>query len=92
MSIFKIADAQKNLPELVDRALKGEDIVISLRDAALVEIRPVVKPATTVPRPITQADIDWLDQHRVGRLSTAEDAGTYVSRMRDEDDERLSRR
>jgi len=34
---------------------------------------------------ITQEDIDWLDQHRVKGKMPTEDAGTFVSRMRDEE-------
>ena len=81
MSTHSVADAKNKLSELIDRALKGEDVVITRHGTAVVELRPVSKP----PRAITQADIDWLDQRRVGRLAPEEDAGTLVSRMRDED-------
>jgi antitoxin (DNA-binding transcriptional repressor) of toxin-antitoxin stability system len=40
------------------------------------------KPA---PKRITQEAIDWLDKHRVKGKMPREDAGTFVSRMRDED-------
>jgi hypothetical protein len=48
----------------------------------VVELKPVVqKPA----RRVTQADIDWLDAHRVGKKEPLDDAGALLSRMRDED-------
>ena len=39
-------------------------------------------------RPMTEADVEWLRQRRVG-TPAKEDAGAFVSRMRDEDNERL---
>jgi hypothetical protein len=38
---------------------------------------------------LTRADLEWLDQHRVPRRNPVEDAGSLVSRMRDEE-ERLA--
>jgi|GEM_PF-969390 len=43
-------------------------------------------------RAITEEDIQWLRQRRVGRRLAGRDAGQFVSDMRDEDDERLLRR
>jgi hypothetical protein len=37
-----------------------------------------------VPRPIAEADIEWLRARRVGRTLPKTDAGTLVSEMRDE--------
>jgi prevent-host-death family protein len=81
MSIHSVAEAKNHLPELIDRALKGEAVVITRHGHPVVELKPVPPP----PRRITQADIDWLDAHRVGVKQPQEDAGTLVSRMRDED-------
>jgi prevent-host-death family protein len=84
MSDHSIAEAQNSVPELIDRALRGEGVVITRNGTPVVELRPIPAPPPP-PRPITQDDIDWLSSHRVGRLSATEDAGTLVSRMRDED-------
>jgi hypothetical protein len=48
----------------------------------VVELKPVVQQPV---RRITQADIDWLDAHRVGLKGASEDAVTTVMRIRDED-------
>jgi hypothetical protein len=37
-----------------------------------------------VPRPIAEADIEWLRARRVGGAMPKTDAGTLVSEMRDE--------
>jgi antitoxin (DNA-binding transcriptional repressor) of toxin-antitoxin stability system len=81
MSTHSVAEAKNHLPELIDRALKGESVVITRHGHPVVELKAVPPP----PRRITQTDIDWLDAHRVGVKPPEEDAGALVSRMRDED-------
>jgi antitoxin (DNA-binding transcriptional repressor) of toxin-antitoxin stability system len=81
MSTHSVAEAKNHLPELIDRALKGEHVVITRHGHPVVELKAVPPP----PRRITQADIDWLDRHRVGLRGAGEDAVTTVIRMRDED-------
>jgi prevent-host-death family protein len=80
MSTHSVADARNRLSKLIDRALKGEAVVITRHGHPVVELKPVGKP----PRRMTQADLDWLDKHRVP--STAkEDAATLIRKMRDEE-------
>ncbi len=80
MSTHTVAEAKNQLSKLIDRALKGEGIVITRRGQPVVELKPV-RP---VPRPIAEADIEWLRARRVGRTMPETDAGTLVSEMRDE--------
>ena len=83
MTTHSVTEAKNHLPELIDRALKGESVVITRRGGQpVVELKPVVQKAV---RRITQADIDWLDAHRVGLQGAGVDAVTTVMRMRDED-------
>jgi antitoxin (DNA-binding transcriptional repressor) of toxin-antitoxin stability system len=81
MSAYSVADAQNNLSDLIDRALRGEGVTIVRDGAAVVEL----KPLTASVRPVAQADLDWLETHmlRPARPPT-EDAGELVSTMRDE--------
>lgn len=81
MSTHSVAEAKNHLPELIDRALKGEAIVITRHGHPVVELKAVPPP----PRRVTRADIDWLDAHRVGLKGDGEDAVTTLLRMRDED-------
>ncbi len=86
MSTHSIAEAKDKLSELIDRAQKGEDVVITRDGRVVAEIKPVVSPAVSIAeRRITAEDVAWLDQHRVGGKMPEEDAGTFVSRMRDEE-------
>ena len=81
MGNHSVAEAKNKLSELIDRALRGEGVVITRHGTPVAELRPI-PPA---PRRVTQADIEWLRANRVGKAS-AEDAGTFVSKMRDEEE------
>jgi prevent-host-death family protein len=87
MSQYSIAEAKDRLSSLIERALKGEDVVITKHGRPVVELRPV----SPLARPVTVADLEWLRARRVHPLPDAPptDAGTFVSQMRDEEDERL---
>jgi prevent-host-death family protein len=80
MAIYSVSGAKKRLQDLIARALNGEDVVITLHGRPVVELKRIAKP----PRPVTAEDLDWLAARRIRRLSANEDAGTLVSRMRDE--------
>lgn len=80
MGTHSVAEAKNRLPELIDRALKGEDVVITRHGKPVVELKPIPKP----PRKVTAADLDWLAARRIKLRKPAEDAGTLLSRMRDE--------
>jgi prevent-host-death family protein len=82
---YSIAEARDRLQELIDRALKGETVVITRDGLPAVELKPASKPQK--PRR-GKIDIEWLKSRRVGRKLNV-DAGTAVSRMRDEDEARF---
>lgn len=76
MSTHCVAEAIRDLPGLIDRALQGESVVISRDGQPVVELRPIPPP----PRPVTQADLEWIDAHRVGKAQAGLDAATEVRR------------
>lgn len=80
MSTYSVADAKNQLSELIDRALRGEGVVITRHGRPMVELKPVDQPA----QPLSAADLDWLQAHRVGRASASDDAGRLLERLRDE--------
>jgi len=82
MSTHSVADAKNRLPELIDRALQGEYVVITRHGRPVAELRPVPKPG----RKISPAALDWLAERRVGAKPATEDAGALLSCMRDEDE------
>lgn len=80
MSTHSVVEAKNQLSELIDRALKGEHVVITRHGRAVVELKAVAEPA----HPVSAADLDWLAERRVGRASVAENAGDLLTRLRDE--------
>ena len=85
MSRHSVVEAKNNLSDLIARAERGEEVVITRHGRPVVEIKPMPRPLRTAPRPMTQADWDWLDANRVKLKPGAEDSVTLVRRMRDED-------
>jgi prevent-host-death family protein len=80
MSTHSVAEAKNRLSTLIDRALKGEGVVITRHGKPVVELRPIPAPA----RAVSIDDLDYLAARRAGRRRVKTDAGKLVSRMRDE--------
>ena len=80
MGTHSVAEAKNRLPELIDRALKGEDVVITRHGRPVVELKPIPEPA----RAVSPAALDWLAARRVGTKRAKQGAGAFVSKMRDE--------
>jgi prevent-host-death family protein len=81
MSTHSIAKAKNQLSELINRALKGEAVVITRHGHPVVELKPVLETV----RAVSAVDLDWLAQHRIAKRSGTKNAGELVSTMRDED-------
>jgi prevent-host-death family protein len=79
MSRHSVVGAKNQLSELIDRALRGEEVVITRRGRPVVELRPI---SQAVER-ITLKAIDWLAERRVGLWMPREDAVAVVRLMRD---------
>ena len=84
MSSHSIAETKDRLSELIARAEKGEEITITRHGRAVVRLVPAVE-SKAKPYRITKEDVEWLRKHRVKGKIPLEDAGTFVSRMRDEE-------
>lgn len=81
MGTHSVTDAKNHLPQLIDRGLAGESVVITRHGHPVVELKPVSPP----PRRVTRADPDWLDADRVPLVGQGESVVTLLQRMRDED-------
>ena len=81
MSVHSVVEAKNQLSDLIDRAQKGEAVVITRHGTPIAELRPIPAP----PRRITRESLEWLAARRATRRKTTVDAGTLVSRMRDEE-------
>jgi prevent-host-death family protein len=81
MSTHSVAEAKNQLSRLIDRALEGEPVVITRHGHPVVEIR-AVKPRSRLTR---EAEMAWLEAHRVKLHGEGIDPVELVSKMRDED-------
>jgi antitoxin (DNA-binding transcriptional repressor) of toxin-antitoxin stability system len=81
MGRHSVAEAKNKLPELIDRALKGEDVVITRHGRPVVEIKAL--PAA--PRHITPEDIEWVAARRMKVRGSKTNAGELLRKMRDEE-------
>lgn len=81
MGKHSIAETKNKITELIARAERGEEIVITRHGREVAKIVALER----MHKPLTQQAIDWLRTHRVGGTVPEEDAATTVRRMRDED-------
>jgi prevent-host-death family protein len=61
MATYSVADAKTNLPRLIDKALGGEEVVITRHGKPVAELRPVAAPARTSEK----ATFEWLCSRRL---------------------------
>jgi prevent-host-death family protein len=44
MTAYSVADAKNTLPKLIDKALAGEEVIITRRGKPVAELRPAPRP------------------------------------------------
>ena len=62
MAEYSVADAKNHLPKLIDRALEGEEVIITRRGKPVIELRA----ASPKPNPPLGTD-EWLAERRKSR-------------------------
>jgi prevent-host-death family protein len=83
MSHHSVADARNRLSELLGRAERGEEVVITRHGVPIVELKPIQQ--TPVARgPTTEAELEWLACRRVKLRSGLFDSEMAIRQMRDE--------
>ena len=65
MSKHSLAEAANRLSDLVEKALRGEEVVITRHGHPLVE----VKALAAVPKVLTDEELAWLAERREGGKS-----------------------
>jgi prevent-host-death family protein len=81
MARYSIAEARNNLPELIDKALAGEEVTLTREGEAVVELRPSAPLRT--PRPLGEAEWRRLRARRAARPPLGEDSVAVIRAMRD---------
>jgi antitoxin (DNA-binding transcriptional repressor) of toxin-antitoxin stability system len=81
MGTHSVAEAKNKLAELIDRALRGEDVVITRHGRPVVELKAVPAP----PQQITREAIEWVATRRIKVRGDKTNAAELVRNMRDEE-------
>jgi len=60
VTTYSVADAKNTLPKLIDRALQGEEVVITRRGKPVVELRPASRRAVPASGTHATGTHEWL--------------------------------
>ena len=63
MTTYSVADAKNGLPRLIDRALEGEEVIISRHGKAVAELRSIARE----DQKVSTASYMWLKARRLKR-------------------------
>ena len=91
MASYRVTEARTQLSRLIERAIAGEEVVITRRGKPVVTLA-ATKPPVRRGRPLTQADADWLRARRIDTGVFDDNPVSIVERMRDEDEDRFFKR
>jgi prevent-host-death family protein len=80
MSTYSVADAKDNLPRLIDRALEGEEVVITRHGRPVAELRP----ATARVSRDRAAMLVWLRKRREARPGMTMTSVQLLNELHDE--------
>ena len=61
MSSYSVAEAKSGLPGLINRAMAGEEVIITRHGKPVAEIRPTAAPGAADPH----AFYEWLASRRL---------------------------
>lgn len=82
MSNYSVADAKSGLPRLIDKALEGEEVVITRHGRPVVELRPTA-PSGERAQAATYA---WLRARRAQRKAVGLTSVELLNQLYDEPD------
>jgi prevent-host-death family protein len=86
MAKHSLAEAEGHLAELIDRAQRGEEVVITRDEEPVAEIKPLRPAAEPRSRAAFLEALDRLAAFRAAQRPVSIDSGTLVRQMRDEDE------
>ena len=81
MTAYSVADAKNTLPKLIDRALQGEEVVITRHGKPVAELKPVRQ------QPAAPAVIySWLQSRRRARRGVGLTSVEILDQLYESDD------
>ena len=81
MTAYSVAEAKNTLPKLIDRALQGEEVVITRHGKPVAELKPVrQQPATAA------GTYSWLQTRRRARRGVGLTSVKILDRLYETDE------
>ena len=87
MASYSVAEAKNWLPSLIDKALEGEEVVITRHGKPVAELRPSRQPGGK-PAKSSRAMLEWLLARTMARKGVGITSVELLDQMYEEDDER----
>jgi prevent-host-death family protein len=82
MTTYSVAHAKASLPRLIDRAMAGEEVVITRHGKPVAELRPVASKA-----PVAKAEFyAWLASRRITPKGDAPNSVELLNMIYDDPD------
>jgi prevent-host-death family protein len=81
VTVYSVADAKNSLPKLIDRALRGEEVVITRYGKPVAELRSL-KPAP----PPSKGTYEWLRSRRDARPGVGLTSVEILNRLYEPED------
>ena len=82
MTTYSVADAKNQLPKLIDKALQGEEVVITRRGKPVVELRPAL-PQPPQPKGVNE----WLFERTRARPKVNLTSVQFLDLLYEEDED-----
>lgn len=83
MATYSVAEAKNRLPALIDKAIEGEQVVITRHGKPVAELRPAAPP----PAKPSKALYEWLRARRQSRKGVGITSVELLDRMYEDDEE-----
>ena len=81
MTAYSVAEAKNTLPKLINRAMQGEEVVITRHGKPVAEIKPVI-----IPLLAPKATYVWLQSRRRARPGVDLTSVEILDRLYEQDD------
>ena len=80
MTTYSVADAKASLPSLIDKALEGDEVIITRHGRPVAELRPSQRPAPAN----STSSYAWLVSRRKGRKPVGVSSVELLNQLYDE--------
>jgi prevent-host-death family protein len=86
MGVYSVAEAKNRLPRLIDKALEGEEVVITRRGKPVIELKPATAKSERQLERIREMD-EWLAARTRSRPGVGMTSVELLNLMYDSDED-----